>query len=171
MKLSGKLTSSSRRNCTGLTMVEILVTLGITAAVVLPLGLIFMQSFTTVQHSKAESVSIFIAENVHSRLLTDPSWPPGSEQESFDRETDEFGIPTDTFTYDQLYFDGEGSELTEESIRAVYQGILTFSRSPNYESTRLDYIAFEVKRLNNPDAPAITYSFQRARRTPRELPN
>ena len=148
-----------------MTLLEVLVTLGLISTVLLTLAIVFGQSLSTVQHSKAESVSIFIAESVQARLLTDPEWPPGSAKESFSRDVDEYGMPKDTFDYDELYYDGEGTEIEKGNSRAVYQGVLTFSRSPNYESRRLDFIAFEVKRL--PESRGSVDHLQFSTRPPR----
>ena len=159
-----------------MTLIEIVVTLGIVATVLLVLVALFGQSVGTVHKSQSESVSIFIAEVIHSRLMTDPEWPPGIKEQNFSRDVDEHGMPTDKFVYDDLYFDTEGNEVIEEvdSDAAVgfkaFQGILTFSRSLNYDSSRLDYIAFEVKPVTGPDNEPITFSFQRAYNEARESP-
>lgn len=147
-----------------MTLVEILITMALVSSVLLVLAIMFGESASTVQRSKAESVSIFVAENIRARLLTDPEWPPGAAGRSFSRDVDQHGIPTDTFVFDKLYFDDEGTEVEEEDL-GVYQGVLTFSRSPNYPSRRLDFIVLEVKPL--PVGEPITFSFQRANTTPR----
>jgi type II secretory pathway pseudopilin PulG len=163
-------------NQTGMTLVEIIVTLGIVATVLLALVALFGQSVGTVHKSQSESVSIFIAEIIHSRLMTDPEWPPGIKGQTFSRDVDEHGMPTDKFVYDDLYFDTEGNEIIGEvdpdaavGFKA-FQGILTFSRSPNYASSRLDYIAFEVKPVKGPNNEPITFSFQRAYNVARDTP-
>ena len=148
-----------------MTLIEILVTIALIASVLLTLILMFAESLGTVQKSKAESVSIFVAEHIRARLLTDPDWPPGCNDTAFSRELDDDGQPVDKWVYDNLYFDDEGTELGEGNGLRAYQGILTFSRSLNYDSPRLDFIVLEVKPL--PVGDSITYSFQRANRTPR----
>jgi type II secretion system protein I len=156
------------RDRSGMTLVEIMVTLGIVSTVLLTLIVMFGESVGTVHKSQTESVAIFIAENIHSQLMTDPEWPPGVADQSFSREVDEFGIPKESFVYDELYFDADGVEVAEDADPdaavgfKAYQGILTFSRSQNYNSPRLDFIALEIKPLNGPDLEPITFSFQRA---------
>lgn len=159
-----------------MTLIEILVTLGIISTVLLTLVVLFVESVGTAHKSQAESVSIFIAENVHSRLMTDPAWPPGIEEQTFSRDVDEFGVPTDTFVFDELYFDTEGNEVAEDADPdaavgfKAFQGVLTFSRSQNYNSSRLDFIVLEVKPLTGTDLEPITFSFQRALNEAREAP-
>ena len=156
--------NSQRATARGMTLVEILITMGIVSSVLLVLAILFGESASTVQKSKADSVSIFIAENVRARLLTDPEWPSGSTGQSFSRDVDDQGMPTDTFVFDALYFDDEGLEIESKDF-AAYQCVLTFSRSPNYGSRRLDFIVLEVNPL--PIGESITFSFQRANTTPR----
>ena len=70
-------TIQKNRSRSGMTLVEIMVTIGIVSTVLLTLIVMFGQSVGTVHKSQTESVAIFIAENIHSRLMTDPEWPPG----------------------------------------------------------------------------------------------
>lgn len=160
----------------GMTLIEILVTLGIISSVLLTLVVLFVESVGTVHKSQAESVSIFVAETVHARLMTDPEWPPGITEQTFSRDVDEFGIPKDTFVYDELYFDTEGNEVEEDADPdaavgfKAYQGILTFRRSQNYNSPRLDFIVLEVKPMTGTDLEPITFSFQRALNIARDTP-
>ena len=162
--------SSQKSSAKGLTLIEILITIGIVSSVLLALTVMFGKSLGTVRKSKADSVSIFIAENVRARLLTDSEWPPGAMEQKFGREVDEHGVPTDTFVFDQLFFDEEGTEVAKDDPDnpASYQCILTFSRSPSYQSNRLDFIVLEVQPM--PRGEPITFSFQRANNSPREAP-
>ena len=159
---------SRQSSRSGLTLVEILITISIVSTVLLVLTIMFGKSLGTVRKSKADSVSIFIAENVRARLLTDAEWPPGALDQSFSRDVDDNGVPTDTWVFDELYFDEEGIEVEKDDSenQASYQCILTFSRSPSYQSTRLDFIILEVQPL--PGGEPITFSFQRANNTPRK---
>jgi len=152
----------------GFSLIEILIALAITvSALVILLGFLGLAADTS-KHSQDETLSVFMAGQVRSRLLTDAAWPPGTLNKPLSGDLDAEGFPVDSFDYEDLYFDYQGTALSTSAPteERVYQGILTFRRSPSYNSPRLDLITLQLKSLETGE-DITGFTLQRARLNPR----
>ena len=143
-------------------LVEIVIALSITVIAVLSLlGLIGL-GLQTHQDSRADSVAVFIADNVRAKLLADVNWPvPDSQPMSSN-----YSMPQNNFTY---YFDNEGSEVPTGQTNGFYAATLQFEPSPNlpYPSQRLDFIILNIARNSGTNRIMSTFTLQRAHKDPR----
>jgi uncharacterized protein (TIGR02598 family) len=156
-----------KRKTMGFTLVEVLISLGITASALLILVGFIAYIMDTSRSSQGESIAVLISNQVRTRLLTNPAWPPGTENRALSRAVDEYGMTTDSFTWDALYFDDQGIELNPTDAEdAIYQAILHFRRSPNYNSPRLDFITLAVRDVKQRKTVA-EFTYQRARKKER----
>jgi uncharacterized protein (TIGR02598 family) len=156
-----------KQKAMGFTLVEVLISLGITASALLILVGFIVYIMDTSRSSQGESIAVLISSQVRTRLLTNPAWPPGTENRALSRAVDEYGMTTDSFTWDALYFDDQGIELKPADVEdAIYQGILHFRRSPNYNSSRLDFITLAVRDVKQRETVA-EFTYQRARKKAR----
>ena len=110
----------------GFTLVEVLISLGITASALLILVGFIVYIMDASHSSQGESIAVLISNQVRTRLLTNPAWPPGTENRALSRAVDEHGMTTDSFTWDALYFDDQGIELKPADAEdAIYQASCT----------------------------------------------
>ena len=148
------------------TLIEIVVALTITIiAVVSLLGLMSL-GLQTHQDSRADSVSVFIADNIRAKLLSDENWPVAATTAMSTNSTNASNIF-------QFYYDNEGVELAGQT-NGFYTAQLSFMPSPNlpYQSQRLDFIVLNIFRT--PSSPTgstnrilSTFTLQRAHKDPR----
>jgi len=142
-------------------LVEIVIALSITVIAVLSLlGLIGL-GLQTHQDSRADSVAVFIADNVRAKLLSDENWPVPA--------TTSMSSNSSNYYFTNCYFDNEGSELPAGQTNGFYQAQLQFMPSPNmpYPSQRLDFIILSISRNSGTNRVVSKFTLQRAHPDPR----
>lgn len=147
----------------GFSLIEILVALVIVVVGVLVLLGLLGVSLGSVQDSKADSIAVFIANDVKSKMFTDEDFPIAR-----DASISSATWPTN------LYYDNEGAPLGSSTDGAKYRAALTLydlmntNNDANYRSRRLDLAEVRIHRTTGNTNRAIsTFTVQRARQTPR----
>ncbi|MFT5496532.1 MAG: hypothetical protein ACI9TH_001932 [Kiritimatiellia bacterium] len=159
--------AAPRNKSEGFSLIEVLLALGIAASALLILVGLITHIMDTSRASQIESVAALISSQVRTRLLTNPNWPPNTENRSLAKTVDAAGIPDNSFSWDQLYLDEHGVEIPlSEKDRAVFQGVLTFRRSPHYNSARLDFVTLAIRDVQR-DEIVAEFTYQRARKKAR----
>lgn len=160
-------THGTTAHTSGFSLVEILVAMGITvSALIVLLSLVGVAGDST-RRSQNETLAVYMANQVHTRIRTDPEWPPGTANTPLSGDRDAEGFPTDSFTWDELYFNRHGEIVEASDVdRQAYRGTLTFRRSPSYNSSRLEQITLQLTEIELDEAIA-GFTFQRSRKSPR----
>jgi len=144
-------------------LVEIVIALSITVIALISLiGLIGL-GLQTHQDSRADSVAVFIADNVRAKLLADVNWPVPENQTM---SSNNYAGPLNSFTN---YYTSEGTELVAGQTNGFYAATLQFMPSPNlpYQSQRLDFIVLNISRNSGTNRIMSTFTLQRAHVLPR----
>ena len=144
----------------GFSLIEVLLALGIVVFTLVTLIALLAMGIETARDSRDDSVQVFIADTVRSKLLADENWPVSAS-------TAMSTNPSSLYSY-PLYFDNEGIETTNASS-SVYTARLVFMPSPNlpYVSPRLDYVTLAISRTADTNRVLSEFTLQRARLTPR----
>ena len=151
----------------GFSLVELLLAMAVTVTALIVLIALLGRAADTSRRAQSETLAVFMASQVRTLLLTDPDWPPGTADRPLTDARDAEGYPTDSFTYDQLHFDATGQRLAAaDTDRRAFQGVLTFRRSANYRSPRLDQVTLEIIEIESGESIS-GFTFQRARKTER----
>ena len=144
-------------------LVEIVIALSITVIAVLSLlGLIGL-GLQTHQDSRADSVAVFIADNIRAKLLADVNWPVPDTQAM---SSNNYSGSANSFTN---YYTSEGTELPTGQTNGFYAATMQFEPSPNlpYQSSRLDFIILNISRNTGTNRIMSTFTLQRAHKDPR----
>jgi uncharacterized protein (TIGR02598 family) len=156
------LAAGSRR--TAFSLVEIVVALAIVVVGVLVLLGLLGVSLGSVQDSKADSIAVFIANDVKARMFGDDNFPISASA----------NISSATWPYN-LYYDGEGNPLGTATNGAKFRAEITLkdlmdtNNDANYRSRRLDFAEVAIHRTTgNTNRAVSSYTIQRARQTPRD---
>ena len=151
----------------GFSLIEILIALAITVTALIVLVALLGRSADTTRRSQSETLAVFMASQIRTFLLADENWPPGTANRPLSDARDAEGFPTDSFAYSNLFFDATGQRLdSSQADKRAFQAVLTFRRSANYRSPRLDQITLELIELESRDSIS-GFTFQRARKKER----
>jgi len=144
----------------GFSLVELVIALAIAAVAVVTLVGLLALGVRTNLDSKADSVAVFIADTVRSKLLADEDWPVAAA-------TAMSSNPATRYQH-KVYFDEQGSEVAA-AAGSFYAAALEFQPSPNmpYASDRLDFITLSISRTGNDSRVLTRFTLQRAHRAPR----
>lgn len=133
-------------------LVEVVLALGITTFAILTLVGLLSVAVESNKDSRADSVAVFIGDNIRSRVQSDPYWP-----------WTEATISSVSFPQTTNYwFSFEGLEVP--STQAYYRAAVTFTNSPSYPSKRFDLVLVEVVPLSRTNQPGagVVFTFGRA---------
>jgi len=154
---TGSLPTNRQR---GFSLVELVLALAVVAIAVITLVGLLSLGVRTNLDSKADSVAVFIADTVRSKLLTDENWPVSA--------TTPMSTNAGSRYKHKAFFDEQGSELDAEA-GSFYTATLEFQPSPNmpYPSPRLDFITLTIGRTGNESRVLTRFTLQRAHKAPR----